>query len=903
MEESLVGEQLPPRANRGSACSASVSSPEEGQERSFSSSLNARRSAAALREFKTAFERFRKSQKTRKPKRNKKLEDMNGKFWRNRKGIANLILENKPVTEAGSLPRRETKEFYRKLWCRDEAFESVALEGGEEFTITREDLVITLRSLDMGGASGFDKISPKTFRSFVASEEGSEVTLKLFNTIGNSGVVPREWRRAKVKLIPKKIGAKVNGDFRPISVHSVVYRVFSSIIDRKLRGYALEAIGSYQQCLSNFNATARSAVLIQSAIANEYMNQRSVFVCSLDIAKAYCSVKHEAILRAMDRAKVPNTLKRLLMNTLKSVRVFECSDGVFSLTTTCGLPQGLAFSTTLFCLVLDTVREPIERSGLICRRGRKLEGETYAEIAGLAFADDLILLDSNKDSLRDRLSMVVEKLALEGLSVNASKSKYFGAIRKRNKAKTYYVDPSGLRTHLGHIKSCDNFVYLGTKISLRTNRFSWESHVKRLCARTHKAKLSMRAKLCLVREHLIPKLNYQLSIHRPYGLGSDRRERGTRLYTKIDQIIRQCVNKIFKMGKASLPIGLHYLPIKMGGLGLKRFSGTIPGERLRLKELFAAGEHSLVSDRWFNDLANVKEELKRNSLAPRSERIRITHEEAAKSLRSLKSGQGAWLPERRTFTAAPITKVKGSDLTNVLRLRGGVMGQKVTEVCRFCENNESERGEVRQRETLRHLLNAGCSKETKAMWIRRHDKTVVEVYGYLKSIAKKRKNVSVGMECNFQLEENVHRKPDLVYVDFETKKCLILDVHIANLMRGKDRATNKVLLEEARKAKRDRYGGMGGTVVKKLLKERRERFGEDRWENFDWSKLRTEVIPLVVSSFGVYYPQANRSVADKCGVSINRLTKFTTERAVVNAGRALRELLALELRSEAIFHM
>ena len=207
-------------------------------------------------------------------------------------------------------------------------------------------------------------------KKFANTEEGASLILALFNSILRTGHIPAAWRKARVSLIPKHQNAKTAKECRPISVHCVPYRVFTSILDRRLRAKVSSIIGPYQKYLEEkVNSCAMAANLLKAAILNETRARRSVYVASLDISKAFDSLSHESIKDSLTRSDIPLYLARVLIASLKSRRVFKCPDGTVNFLATCGVPQGLAISATMFVLALDAVREPIEAGGIVCKRG------------------------------------------------------------------------------------------------------------------------------------------------------------------------------------------------------------------------------------------------------------------------------------------------------------------------------------------------------------------------------------------------------------------------------------------------------------------------------------------------------------------------------------------------------
>ena len=82
-------------------------------------------------------------------------------------------------------------------------------------------------------AAGPDDVHP--FMIIFGKEHVVKALFILFNTILDKGLIPDIWLRALIVPIPKKKDQKIEvSDFRPISLTSVIAKLFEKIIMRKL---------------------------------------------------------------------------------------------------------------------------------------------------------------------------------------------------------------------------------------------------------------------------------------------------------------------------------------------------------------------------------------------------------------------------------------------------------------------------------------------------------------------------------------------------------------------------------------------------------------------------------------------------------------------------------------------
>ena len=793
----------------------------------------------------------------------------NDEFRTNPKAIAQKVLYGQEPCRSKPVKRASVVAFYKSLWCRDAKFDPQIEHSsvGDFECISESELRECLKTLKTKSSSGFDNMKPAMFKSFVRTEKGIKATLNLFNTILKYGHIPAGMRKARVTLLPKVEGAEELSKFRPISVHNVAYRVLSSLIDKRLKKTVTEVIGSYQHALrEGENSCATAASTIKAAIKNEWRANRSLYVCSLDVAKAFDTVAHKAIYNALLDANVPVYLRRVLLSSLESERVFKCSDGLATLKTTCGVAQGLAHSATLFVLALDRVKTHMERGGLRCLRGKNLSGETMCTISGAAYMDDLIICDSDRGKLEERVEGIFSVCKSIGLRINSEKSMYFGATRIRNKAKDYVVDKEPLKVGEGTVRVVHSMKYLGITLSLRKHKYCWKTRLSTLLGKVKNADLSIRNKIEMIKTFVIPKLVYGLSQQELFGNNSNR-QRKSRLYDDLDALLRKAFRSILKMnGNESMPTNFYHMKEAHGGLGVPSFRDILPAARYKIASTFSGGIRDLVINNLFLDVEAMngwQVQMFEKEPQERREAQKLEH---LKSFRLLGDGRGNWVDPNEKFEAIRVSKFSGSSFINVSRLRAGVMGNRPSAPCRTCG---------RARETVAHLTSVReCSSETQLMWEKRHDHTVSETYEFINRTLKYKKYTFANhIEKEFKIGENKFR-PDIVTVNLTQKIILVFEVQVTN--------ATSVTFRSRITTKTQRYAPHLDEFRRVLCEE----------EGVDPSAFKIGFVPLVVSMYGQVFPYKNRRLIEKFGFkNYVTLIRVVTTFAVKNSAKYLKRLL------------
>ncbi|MGR0202196.1 hypothetical protein [Klebsiella pneumoniae] len=154
--------------------------------------------------------------KYKKPFRN--IKDQNG----------NILSETN-----GILDRWKThfEELFKK---EDYAVpELIVNDNTSQESIEEEEIADAIEKMKVGKAPGRDGIAPEFIK--YGGQELVKVLQGLFQETWNSGIVPEDWNFSVIIPIHKKGSTTECGNYRPISLLSVVYKIYTSILEKRLR--------------------------------------------------------------------------------------------------------------------------------------------------------------------------------------------------------------------------------------------------------------------------------------------------------------------------------------------------------------------------------------------------------------------------------------------------------------------------------------------------------------------------------------------------------------------------------------------------------------------------------------------------------------------------------------------
>ena len=198
-----------------------------------------------------------------------------------------------------------------------------------------------LRSLNPCKSTGIDKIPAKIIR-IAAPVIAESLTKSSINTAIFSETVPFDWKVARVIPLRKSGSRNVSNNYRPVSILSVISKVFEKLLYEQLYDYFVSnnLLSDCQFGFRQFHSTA--STLLDST--NEWfinMDRGKINIAVfLDLQKAFDTINHDILLKKLERYGMGSPVLNLLRNYLTD-RTQMCSvNGVLSCskTVTCGVP-------------------------------------------------------------------------------------------------------------------------------------------------------------------------------------------------------------------------------------------------------------------------------------------------------------------------------------------------------------------------------------------------------------------------------------------------------------------------------------------------------------------------------------------------------------------------------------
>ena len=344
--------------------------------------------------------------------------------------------------------------------------------------IVEEEISRAIHKLKSGKAPGDDQILAENLK--MAEGKIMPFLIKAFNKIYNTGFFPTAWAHSIMIPIFKKGNKEDPGNYRGISLLSILSKILTSILNTRLYQWAednnkinIEQAGFRQ----NFS-TVDHIFTLHSMVSNcLYGRRRSkLYAAFIDFKKAFDLVRREILWDKLHRLGVSGKMIKMLKGIYKRVTTAVKIGGIQTGSFECpqGVRQGCQLSPLLFSLLISEIAERVNRGG---RMGYQFIPGAK-ELFSLFFADDIVLIAKTPAGLQTQLNNLRQAAEEIGLTVNLEKTKIMifrkGGFLGQHEKWFYGRE---------RIETVNNYKYLGytltTKISADVALAEYAGRAKR----------------------------------------------------------------------------------------------------------------------------------------------------------------------------------------------------------------------------------------------------------------------------------------------------------------------------------------------------------------------------------------------------------------------------------------
>ena len=223
---------------------------------------------------------------------------------------------------------------------------------------TQKELRLAISKLSSGKACRDGDAPIECFKTLATQPSGIRLQefLDLCNSCWAHGHVPKEWLVARVVMIFKKGDPASAGNYRPIALTVVAYRIYASMLKQRLLDVGLDQRLWSSQFGFRRNCSTEDAIFLARRYIELACAQRGgqVSLLALDWAKAFDSVHPRRLLQCLRRFGIEGKILKAIGGLVRE-RTFFVEDGGFRSTARpqrSGISQGCTLSPLFFVIVM-----------------------------------------------------------------------------------------------------------------------------------------------------------------------------------------------------------------------------------------------------------------------------------------------------------------------------------------------------------------------------------------------------------------------------------------------------------------------------------------------------------------------------------------------------------------------
>ena len=331
-----------------------------------------------------------------------------------------------------------------------------------------------------------------------------EILVKTLNEAFDRGKLSTSQKQGVSTLIEKEgKDTMYVRNYRPITLLNVDYKILSKVLANRIKKVLSEIIHFDQVGYIKERNIGEAIRLIDDMLFHS-LNQSNGFLVTVDFEKAFDSVAHAFLSKALDLFGFGGSFQswiKVLYNDISScVMNGGRSTGYFDIKR--GVRQGDPLSPYLFLLAIETLAH-------VVRKDNNIKGIKFgkSEIRQILYADDISLFVKDKPSM-DRLQIILEEFKnISGLKVNKGKTNFLWMGKDSDKP-----DIALFGNLVQEVKILGVYFSMNVKVKENLNYKEILSRIKRLLGWWKERDLTLMGKVHLIKTYALSKLNYVSSL-------------------------------------------------------------------------------------------------------------------------------------------------------------------------------------------------------------------------------------------------------------------------------------------------------------------------------------------------------------------------------------------------------
>ena len=399
---------------------------------------------------------------------------INGRFQSNQKQVFRNW-KSKKIEIKENPGKEEITGFWTNIWGKETTYNTNAawlnqLETDyhpnpklNDYNVTPELFQDVIKNMKNNGAPGHDLIRSYWIKKLHSTHDYlTKLISKLFE---NDTQIPQWLATSRTILNPKTEETRNAKNYRPIACQNITYKIYTGILNKFLENHCInnDIITLEQAGGKKESWGCTDQLLINKMILDEVKkHKRNLFVMWYDYKKAFDSMPHNWMLKALALAKVPPKLISAIDRLSKVWATIVSLHGTKETITTdtinylTGLLQGDCLSLLLFIISVNPLSYLLQK---LPGYNAGPPGRRENMISHLFFVDDLKTYAKNIDEAKIQADMITQFTNDIGMEFGEDKCRYLYIENGKRKTLDNAIDINGLQ--LNELEEGDTYKYLG----------------------------------------------------------------------------------------------------------------------------------------------------------------------------------------------------------------------------------------------------------------------------------------------------------------------------------------------------------------------------------------------------------------------------------------------------------
>ena len=424
----------------------------------------------------------------------------------------------------------------------------------------------------------------------------------LHNLIVNcwqSQYTPKAWRVGITILIYKKGDPSKVDNFRPITLQSVPYKIFSSFIRNRLQAF-LDSNNYHNNNIQKGFAHGQDGVLEHTELLDFMMrdakkSHRGYFAVLLDLRNAFGEIHHNLIRSSLKYHHVPDTFIRIFDSIYHDfgVAVSSCGQLTDMISVRRGVLQGDPCSPLLFNLCFNSLMRLLETPGYR-QMGYLWGSRQHQQCSWLQYADDALIIANSLSTAQGLVRLFESWCDWAKMDIRLDKCLSFGAVMLDRKFQQ--ILPKINLKDKGMIPAVPlggHFKYLGKIFDFKALNSvpmkDFETKLEKILIKITSLKIRSQTKLKIFSMYVPSQFNFELKIYK----FTDAFLSGT-----VDRLCTKHIREWLEFPPSSCVLEWVSSPTNFCGLGIPSFAQRAARMGLIRRHLLYSSKNPNIRELW-----------------------------------------------------------------------------------------------------------------------------------------------------------------------------------------------------------------------------------------------------------------------------------------------------------------